>query len=147
MPPRAAALALEAPKLGFLITRPEGVVALGVLEPALKANGLDASWPPAIGAGEGAALLLFSPKVKLLLAGSGAAAPAPKENPDVDDGPPKLAEKSGADPDWPLVKLKFIPPADGVFPPNMVGADVLGVLCVLPKLKAGALFALGVEEV
>lgn len=88
-PPRAA-LALEAPKLGFLITRPEGVVALGVLEPALKENGFEASWP---------ALLLFSPKVKLLLTGSGAGVEAPKVNPDVDDGPPKLAEKLGADPD------------------------------------------------
>lgn len=70
MPPRAAALAFEAPKFGFLIGRPEGVVALGVAELALNENGFEASWlPPAIGAGEGAAPVLFSPKVKLLLPG------------------------------------------------------------------------------
>lgn len=70
MPPRAAAALFVAPKLGFLITRPEGVVALDELALGLNANGLEASWPPpAMGAGDGAALVLFSPKVKLWLPG------------------------------------------------------------------------------
>lgn len=59
--------------------------------------------------------------------------------------PPKLDETFVVDPAWPPPKLKFIPPAEGVLWPNM-GADVLGVLCWLPKLKAGVLFDPAAEE-
>lgn len=138
-----------------MITRPPGVVALDVAEPALKENGLEASWPPAaIGVGVGAALDLFSPKVKLWLPGCGAGAVVepklnipPPDDAGVDDVPPKLDVKFGPDAGWPPPKLKFTPPADGVFPPNMDGADVLGVPCWLPKLKPVELFEAGVEEV
>ena len=113
-----------------------------------------------MGAGGGAALVLFSPKVKLLLPGCSAGCEdAPKLKEGVDAVPPKLDVTFAAGAGWPPKldetfaagaggpppKLKFIPPADGAFWPNM-GADVLGVLCWFPKLKLGVLLGAAAEE-
>lgn len=107
--PLRAALAFEALKLGFLILRPPGVVVLDVLDPPVKANGFETSWLLlAVGAAGGAALVLFSPNVKLLL--TGCCEDAPNVNGALDEGPPKLLEPGWLDP-----KLKLIPVVDGVF--------------------------------